>query len=95
VPRIRRRRPKKKNYDDYVVETIEAQIATAKFLLENGKREWKKHVENTNTGRPDPRSDQQDAKGRQENCIPWKLSCQAKAKFTSRPTRRYQRLDYE
>ena len=95
MPRIRRRQPKKKNYDDYVVETIEAHITTAKSLLENGKREWKKHVENTNTGRSDPTSDQQDETGRQKDRIPWQLSCEAKAKFTSRPSRRYQRLDHE
>ena len=95
MPLLRRRRPKKKNYDDYVVETIETQIATAKFLLENGKREWKKHVENTNTGRSDPRSDHQNETGRQKDRIPRKLSCKAKAKFTSRQTRRYQRLSYE
>tara|TARA_B100001250_G_scaffold104529_1_gene88192 strand:+ start:2928 stop:3209 length:282 start_codon:yes stop_codon:yes gene_type:complete len=91
---LRPRKRKKKSYDEFVLETIENQISSAKSLVENGKLEWKKHVENTNTGRSDPRSDQQDETGRQKDRIPRKLSCKAKAKFTTSKTRRYKRLIY-
>ena len=87
------RKRKKKSYDDFVLETIVNQISSAKSLLENGKREWKNYVEKFNTGGSDPRSDHQDEKGRQKDRVPWKLSCKAKAKLTSRQTPRYKRLD--
>ena len=89
------RKRKKKSYDDFVLETIVNHISSAKSLLENGKREWKNYVEKFNTGGSDPRSDHQNETGRQKDRIPRKLSCKAKAKLTTRQTRRYKRLNYE
>ena len=85
------KRRKRNKYDS--LKSIQEKCSFARALLEHGKQEWTAYVKNFNTGGSDPRSDHQDETGRQKDRVPWKLSCKAKAKFTSCQTPRYKRLE--